>query len=169
LAGEGSFDPPTSPLDDRGQGVPYATYGFAAQLAIVEVDPALGTTRPLTIVAAHDVGRAINPIQVEGQVEGGIAQGLGFALMEEYLPGRTENLHDYLIPTVGDVPEIETIIVEDAEPLGPYGAKGIGEPALVPTAPAILGAIRHATGVRIRRLPATPDRVRKAILEAREG
>jgi CO/xanthine dehydrogenase Mo-binding subunit len=117
----------------------------------------------LRIVAAHDVGRAINPTQVEGQVHGGIAQGLGLALMEAYVPGRTENLHDYLIPTVGDVPEIDTILVEDPEPTGPYGAKGVGEPALVPTAPAILGAIRAATGARITRLPATPDRVREAM------
>ncbi len=115
--------------------------------------------------AAHDVGRAINPTQVEGQIHGGIAQGLGMALMEEYISGKTDNLHDYLIPTVGDVPPIVVHIVEDAEPLGPYGAKGVGEPALIPTAPAILNAIRHATGVRITHVPATPDRVRKAILE----
>ena len=104
------------------------------------------------MVAAHDVGKAINPTLVEGQIEGGIAQGLGLALMEEYLPGRTENLHDYLIPTIGDVPEIECILIEDREPLGPSGAKGVGEPGLVPTAPAILGAIHHATGVRMPRL-----------------
>jgi CO/xanthine dehydrogenase Mo-binding subunit len=83
--------------------------------------------------------------------------------MEEYLPGRSENLHDYLIPTVGDMPEIEVIIIEDREPLGPYGAKGIGEPALIPTAPAILGAIHHATGVRVTRVPATPERVLAAM------
>ncbi len=136
-------------------------------MAEVEVDTELGTVKVRKIVAAHDVGRAINPTQVEGQIHGGIAQGLGMALMEEYVPGKSENLHDYLIPTFGDVPEIETIIVEDPDPLGPYGAKGIGEPALIPTAPAILGAIHHATGVRVRRLPATPDRLRKAILEAR--
>jgi aldehyde oxidoreductase len=163
LSGEGRFDPPTTPLDADGQGVPYATYGFAAQMAEVDVDIELGTVKVQRIVAAHDVGRAINPQQVEGQIHGGIAQGLGLALMEEYLPGRSENLHDYLIPTVGDMPEIEVIIVEDSEPLGPYGAKGIGEPALIPTAPAILGAIRHATGVRLTRVPATPDRVLAAL------
>jgi CO/xanthine dehydrogenase Mo-binding subunit len=165
LRGRGGFDPPTTGLDGNGQGSPYATYGFAAQVAEVEVDMELGRVRVLRIAAAHDVGRAINPTQVEGQIQGGIAQGIGMALMEEYVPGQSENLHDYLIPTIGDVPDIECIIIEEAEPLGPFGAKGIGEPALVPTAPAILGAIDHAAGVRLRQVPATPDRVRKAILE----
>src|SRR6185295_1795206 len=119
LMGEGSFDPPTTPLDADGQGVPYATYAFAAQMAVVEVDVDLGTVKVLRIVAAHDVGKAINPSLVEGQIQCGVAQGLGLALMEEYLPGRTENLHDYLIPTIGDVPEIECILIEDREPLGP--------------------------------------------------
>lgn len=166
LAGRGTFDPVTTPLDANGQGMPYQTYAFGAQIAEVEVDPELGTTRVRRMVAAHDVGRAINPTQVEGQIHGGIAQGLGFALMEAYVPGRTDNLHDYLIPTVGDMPEIECILVEDPEPSGPYGAKGVGEPALVPTAPAILGAIHDAVGVRITTLPATPDRVRAAIVAA---
>jgi len=164
LMGEGTFDPPTTPLDADGQGVPYATYAFAAQMAEVEVDSELGTVKVLRIVAAHDVGRAINPTLVEGQIQGGVAQGLGLALMEEYLPGRTENLHDYLIPTVGDVPEIECLLIEDREPLGPSGAKGIGEPALVPTAPAILGAVHHATGVRVHRVPLLPHRLREAIV-----
>lgn len=164
LDGEGVFDPPTTPLDADGQGVPYATYAFAAQIATVEVDTELGTVKVLRIVAAHDVGKAINPTMVEGQIEGGIAQGLGLALMEEYLPGRTENLHDYLIPTIGDVPEIECILIEDREPLGPSGAKGVGEPGLVPTAPAILGAVHHATGVRATRVPLLPHRLREAIL-----
>ncbi len=167
LSGEGHFDPPTQPLDENGQGVPYATYGFAAQLAEIEVDTELGTIKVRRIVAAHDVGRVINPIQVEGQIHGGIAQGLGMALMEEYLPGVTENLHDYLIPTFGDLPPIETILIEDPEPLGPYGAKGIGEPALIPTAPAIFGAVHQATGLRLRFAPATPYRVRAAIRAAR--
>ncbi len=158
--GSGYFDPPTTPLDKNMQGVPYATYGFAAQIAEVEVDLELGTTKVLRIKAAHDVGRAINPQQVEGQIQGGIAQGLGLALMEEYVPGVTENLHDYLIPTVGDMPDMEILIIEDAEPLGPFGAKGVGEPGLVPTAPAIFGAIRDATGVRITRAPALPHLLR---------
>ena len=165
--GEGHFNPPTTPLDSDGQGAPYATYGFAAQIAEIEVDLELGTVKVLKMHAAHDIGRAINPTQVEGQIHGGVAQGLGMALMEEYHSGRTDNLHDYLIPTIGDMPPIVTHLVEDAEPLGPYGAKGVGEPALIPTAPAILSAIRHATGVRITHLPATPDRVRAALLESR--
>ena len=167
LEGRGYFDPPSTALDENGQGIPYATYGFAAQIASVEVDLELGTVVPRRIVAAHDVGAAVNPTLVEGQIEGGIAQGIGLALMEEYVPGRTENLHDYLFPTIGDVPEIECLLVEDPEPLGPYGAKGIGEPALIPTAPAILNAVHHAAGVRLRRLPILPHRVREA-LEAGE-
>ena len=99
LAAEETYDPPTTALDENGQGKPYAVFGYGAQLTEVEVDMALGTVRVLRVTAAHDVGRAINPLLAEGQIEGGIAQGLGMALMEEYLPGITENLHDYLIPT----------------------------------------------------------------------
>ena len=164
LVGAGTFDPPTSPPDENGQGVPYATYAFAAHLAEVEVDVALGIVKVRRMVAAHDVGRSLNPQQVEGQIDGGIAQGLGMALMEEFIPGRTENLHDYLIPTIGDMPEIEYVVVEDPEPTGPWGAKGIGEPTLIATPPAIFGAIYDATGVRLTQAPATPDRVRAAIL-----
>jgi CO/xanthine dehydrogenase Mo-binding subunit len=163
LEGVGTWDPPTTELDADGQGIPYATYGFAAQIAEVEVDTVLGTTRVVEMVAAHDVGRAINPTLVEGQIHGGIAQGLGMALMEEYLPGRTENLHDYLIPTAGDVPPIRTYLIEDREPQGPFGAKGVGEPALIATAPAILSAIRHATGVRLTRTPVLPHRLWEAL------
>ncbi|MGB6118641.1 MAG: molybdopterin-dependent oxidoreductase [Mesorhizobium sp.] len=163
FSAEASYDPPTSKLDEKGQGSPYAVYGYGAQIAELEVDTALGTVRLIKITAAHDVGRAINPLLVEGQVEGGIAQGIGLALMEEYVPGRTENLHDYLIPTIGDVPPIETIIVEVADPEGPFGAKGLGEHVLIPTAPAILNAIRDATGVLVTRLPATPSRILEAI------
>jgi CO/xanthine dehydrogenase Mo-binding subunit len=105
----------------------------------------------------------VNPTLVEGQIHGGIAQGLGLALMEEFIPGRTENLHDYLIPTVGDMPEIVVHLIEDPEPEGPYGAKGVGEPALVATPPAILGAIRHATGVRLTRVPVLPHRLHEAL------
>ena len=166
LEAEETYDPPTTPLDASGQGDPYSVYGYGAQIAVASVDMILGTVKLERIIAAHDVGRAINPLLVEGQIQGGVAQGIGLALMEEYIPGRTENLHDYLIPTVGDVPEIDCIIVEVPDPLGPRGAKGLGEHVLIPTAPAVLNAIRDASGARVRQTPATPARVRAAILEA---
>jgi CO/xanthine dehydrogenase Mo-binding subunit/aerobic-type carbon monoxide dehydrogenase small subunit (CoxS/CutS family) len=165
---EATFDPPTSPLDENGQGSPYAVFGFGAHLAEIEVDVELGTVRVLKVTAAHDVGRAINPTLVEGQIEGGVAQGLGMALMEEFFPGKGENLHDYLIPSAGDIPPVESILIEDPSSIGPFGAKGIGEQAVIPTAPAILNAIHDAIGVRIHRIPATPDRVRAAILAAQK-
>jgi CO/xanthine dehydrogenase Mo-binding subunit/aerobic-type carbon monoxide dehydrogenase small subunit (CoxS/CutS family) len=164
LTGEVTYDPPTSPLNPDGQGVPYAVYGFGAHMVEIEVDTELGTVKALKITAAHDVGRAINPTLVEGQIVGGAAQGLGFALMEEFHPGRGENLHDYLIPSAGDMPPVESILIEDPSSAGPHGAKGIGEHSMIPTAPAIFNAIHDATGVRIRRAPATPDRVRAAIV-----
>jgi len=168
LMAEETYDPPTSTLDENGQGTPYALYGYGAQIAEVEVDLTLGTTRVLRMVAAHDVGRAINPLLAEGQIEGGIAQGLGLALMEEFLPGRTENLHDYLIPTVGDMPQITSILIEKPDPNGPMGARGLGEHVLIPTAPAILNGIRHATGARLTKAPALPHRVLAAIQAAKE-
>ncbi len=165
LQGTGTYDPPTTPLDDKGQGNPYATYGFAAQICLADVHLDFGTVTLRRFVAAHDLGRAINPTLVEGQIKGGIAQGIGMALMEEFIPDRTENLHDYLIPTCGDIPPIEIKIIEDPEHHGPYGAKGIGEPALVPTPPAIFGAIRHAAGIVIRQAPALPHRIWKLLQE----
>ena len=166
---EATFDPPISPLDEDGQGTPYAVYGFGAHMAEIEVDTELGTVRVLKVTAAHDVGRAINPTLIEGQIEGGVAQGLGMALMEEFFPGKGENLHDYLIPSAGDIPPIESILIEDPSSIGPFGAKGIGEQAVIPTAPAILNAIHDAIGVRIHKVPATPDRVRAAILAKSNG
>jgi CO/xanthine dehydrogenase Mo-binding subunit len=156
---EETYDPPTSPLDDKGQGLPYAVFGYGAQMMELSVDCELGMVRLDKITTAHDVGRAINPLLVEGQIEGGVAQGIGMALMEDYKPGRTENLHDYLIPTIGDMPIFDHILVEVADDEGPYGAKGLGEHVLIPTAPAILNAIRHATGASIHKLPATPDKI----------
>ncbi len=169
LTGVGYFDPPTTPLDENGQGDPYVVYGFAAQIAMVEVDMELGTVKPLKIVAAHDAGKAINPMLVEGQIIGGISQGLGLALMEEYISGQTENLHNYLIPTIGDVPEIECLIIESATPFGPSGAKGVGEPGLIPTAAAILGAINQAAGIRLRQVPVLPHRLFQELRKKRES
>jgi len=164
LRAEETYDPPTTALDADGQGVPYAVYGYGAQIAEVEVDMELGTTRVLHMIAAHDVGRAINPRLCVGQIEGGIAQGLGLALMEEFIPGRTENLHDYLIPTIGDMPPVTSILIETPDPEGPMGAKGLGEHVLIPTAPAILNAIRDATGIAaLTRVPVLPHRLRAAI------
>lgn len=163
LSAEETFDPPTTGLDENGQGKPYAQYGYGAQMVELEVHPRLGTVRLLKITAAHDLGRIINRQLATGQIEGGIAQGIGLALMEEYLPGRTENLHDYLIPTIGDVPPIESLLIEVPDPEGPYGAKGLGEHVLIPTAPAILNAIRHATGAQITRVPALPHHVLAAM------
>lgn len=166
LMAEETYDPPTSPLDANGQGSPYAAYGWGAHLAEIEVDVELGAVRVRDLVCAHDVGRAINPTLLEGQIEGGSAQGVGLALMEEFIPGRTENLHDYLIPTVGDVPRVQSILIEDPDAHGPFGAKGIGEQVLIPTAPAILNALRDATGAVVRDLPATPDKVLRALRAA---
>lgn len=163
VAAEESFDPPITVLDGEGQGSPYATYAFGAQFAEVVVDCDTGRVRVKKVVAAHDVGRMVNPTLLAGQVEGAVAQGVGLALMEKYHPGGGNNLHDYLIPTVHDMPEVQAIFIEAPTALGPYGAKGIGEPALVPTAAAILNALRDAIGVRVYEAPATPDVVRRAL------
>ncbi len=161
---EGSFDPETTRLDPKtGQGAPYATYAFATHLAEVEVDIESGKVRVNRIVACHDVGRAIHPKNVIGQIMGGVAMGIGFALMEEYIPGETTSFVNYLIPTSMDIPEIIPILVEAREPSGPFGAKGVGEPALIPCAPAILNAISDAIGERIYHLPANLERVLEAV------
>ena len=167
LMAEETYDPPTTPLDENGQGNPYAVYGYGVHLVELTVDTELGKICIDHITAAHDVGRAINPNLIEGQIEGGIAQGIGLALMEEYKPFQTENLHDYLIPTSGDIPKIDTIIIEEPDWVSPHGAKGLGEHVLIPTAPAILNAIRYATGATVKDLPATPDKVFRAIQKAK--
>lgn len=164
LRGEGIFDPETTKLDPKtGQGIPYATYAFATHLAEVEVDMETGRVNVNRVVACHDVGKAIHPKNVKGQITGGIAMGLGFALMEEFVPEETLSFVNYLIPTSRDVPEMIPILVEDEEPTGPFGAKGVGEPALIPAAPAILNAIADAIGQRIYHLPANLERVLGAI------
>jgi CO/xanthine dehydrogenase Mo-binding subunit len=164
LRGEGHFDPETTRLDpETGQGSPYATYAFATHLAEVEVDVETGKVKVNRMVACHDVGRAIHPENVIGQIMGGVAMGTGFALMEEFVPGETTSFVNYLIPTSKDVPEVIPIIVEEKEPTGPFGAKGVGEPALIPSAPAILNAIANAIGQRIFHLPANLERVLEAV------
>jgi len=163
-----SFNPSTTALDkETGHGKAYGTYVFATQIADVEVDTETGEFEVLKIVAVHDCGKAINPQLTEGQVEGGVAMGLGFGTMEEMVvqQGRVKNpqLTDYVVPTAMDVPRIVTKIVERPEVTGPFGAKGIGEPSLLPTTPAIINAIQDAVGVRIREVPVTPEKVLRAI------
>ena len=146
---------------------------FAAQIIELEVDPATGRVVPINVWSAHDLGRAVNPIAVEGQIEGGVVQGLGYALIEEMVwdSGRLANpsLADYKVPGASDFPcAIHPIIVENNDPTGPFGAKGVGEPPLIGVAPAVANAIYDAVGVRMRRLPMTPERVLTALAE-RDG
>jgi CO/xanthine dehydrogenase Mo-binding subunit len=169
LRGEGHFDPETTKLDPKtGQGIPYATYAFATNLAEVEVDIETGKVKVIRMVAAHDTGRAIHPRNVVGQILGGVVMGMGFALLEEYVPGETTSFVNYLLPTAKDVPEVVPIIVQDEEPTGPFGSKGVGEPALIASAPAILNAIADAIGERIYHLPANLERVREAAQKSRQ-
>ncbi len=152
----------TSDVDPQtSQGDAYSAYAWASQLAEVEVDTETGQVRVLRLASATDAGKAINPLIVEGQVQGGAVQGLGFALMENMVVEngifKNADLTTYLIPTAADVPVIDSLLVEVPDPTGPYGAKGIGEPATIPTAPAIFNAIAHATGQRIRSTPASPE------------
>ena len=170
--GSGTWNPPTVAMDlETGQGKPFSTYVYATQIAEVEVDDETGEVEILRICAAHDCGTPVNPMLVEGQVEGGVAMGIGFALQEEILFDRegrqiNPNLTNYIMPTALDVPEIMVDIVDSYDPTGPFGAKGVGEPSLVPTAAAICNAIFDAVGARIRSLPATPERVLAAIKAA---
>ncbi len=172
--GSASFNPETLALDpETGQGKPFGTYVYATQIAEVDVDDETGDVEVLRVVASHDCGTAINPMLVEGQVEGGVAMGVGFALEEEMLfdaNGRhiNPNLTNYIMPTSLDTPEIEVDIVDSYDPTGPFGAKGVGEPTLVPTAAAIANAIYDAVGVRITSLPATAEKVFKALQAKRE-
>ncbi len=151
----------TSPLDQAGQGDPHVTFVFAAQRAVVEVDEDLGLVRVVQIAAAQDVGHAINPQGVFGQIEGGTAQGLGLALMEEIQlkDGRLRNpsFTDYLIPTILDMPPVVSVLIEEPEPGVPFGAKGAGEPSTVVSTAAILAALRDATGRELNRVPVRPD------------
>ncbi len=168
LRGEGNFDPETTRLDpETGQGAPYGTYAFATHLAEVEVDTETGKVKVNRVIASHDVGKAIHPKNVIGQIMGGVAMGTGFALMEEFVSGETTSFVNYLIPTSKDVPEVIPILVEEEEPTGPFGAKGVGEPALIPSAPAILNAIADAIGQRIYHLPANLERVLEAVQKSK--
>ncbi|WP_372714122.1 xanthine dehydrogenase family protein molybdopterin-binding subunit [Ilyobacter sp.] len=166
--GSGTFNPDASSLDPfTMEGVPYATYAFATHIAQVEVNTETGKVKVLKIIAAHDVGKAINEINVEGQIEGGCLMGTGFALSEEVKikDGKIQNpsFSKYLIHTSQDMPEIYPVIVEETDITGPFGAKGVGEPALIPVAPSIINAVYDAIGVRFTELPITPEKVLKAL------
>jgi CO/xanthine dehydrogenase Mo-binding subunit len=167
LRWQGYFDPPTVPLDpETGKGAPYATYAYACHVALVTVDVLTGEVTVDKVIAAHDVGHAIHPESVVGQICGGVAMGVGFAVMEEYDPSKTESMKDYYIPTSSDMPKVVPIIIESPEPTGPFGAKGVGEPALIPTAPAIINGITNALGARIYHLPANLERVLGASIQS---
>lgn len=151
----------TTPLDEHGQGDPHVMFAFGAQRAVVEVDEDLGLARVVQLAAVQDVGRAINPRGVEGQIEGGSAQGLGLALFEEVRlrEGHIENASftDYLVPTILDMPAVVSDVVEEPEPGAPFGAKGVGEGATIVATAAIVAALRNATGRELNRVPVTPD------------
>ncbi len=163
------FKASTTKLDlETGEGDAYWPYAFAVHIADVEVDTRTGQVRVTDLVAAHDVGKAINPRMVEGQITGGAAQGLGFALMEEHRWDHgvpiTRNMDTYRAPGPCDMPNMVPIIVEDPEPSGPFGAKGVGEPVLVAVAPAVANAVADAIGQRIYDLPLRPERVLAALV-----
>lgn len=168
--GKGEYNPSTTILgEDRGQGKPYEAYTYGVQLAEVEVDAETGQVSVNEIVAIHDCGRAINPMLLEGQIDGGVSMGIGYALYEKMCldeNGKVINpqFTDYVLPTVLDTPEITSLYYEDpGSSEGPFGAKGVAEATLLPTAPAIVNAIYDAIGVQIKDLPATPEKILKAL------
>jgi CO/xanthine dehydrogenase Mo-binding subunit len=152
---------PTRPLDRAGQGDAHVSLVCAAHRAVVDVDSELGLVRVVQIDTAQDVGRALNPLAVQGQIEGGIAQGVGLAVMEELvLEGghlRNASFTDYLIPTTLDMPEVHYTLVEEPEPGAPFGAKGVGEAATISSTAAVAAAIRAATGLTLPRVPIRPE------------
>jgi len=162
MATAGWWHVPDLEFDEtRGHGQAYFAYSFAAQAARVAVDRLSGQVRVLGVWAAHDLGKAVNPAGAEGQVEGGVAQGIGFALGERFVEAKGEvvsgNLSSYPLPIAPEVPPIRTILVEDPHPDGPHGAKSLGEPVIIPTAAALAGALRQATGAPVERLPVKPE------------
>ncbi len=157
------YEPPSEEPDDRWYGNVSATYGFGCQAVLVEVDRETGRVKVLKVVSAHDAGRVINPNGFEGQVQGGVAMGIGLALLEELVlsDGRVVNgsFEDYRMPRVTDMPEIEAVSVGQPDPEGPFGAKGMAESPVIPTGPAIANAVADAIGVRVRDLPITPEKI----------
>ena len=167
------YEPPSSAPDEQQKGDISACYAFGTHVAEVEVDTETGVVKVLGVSAAHDVGRVINRLGIEGQVEGGIAQGIGYALTEEVKVegGRVSNptFTDYKILTTQDLPDLKISFIETNDPAGPYGAKGIAESPMIPVAAAIANAVYNATGVRINELPMTPERVLSKLEAARNN
>lgn len=167
-----TYDPPVTPLDDEGRGDPYAFYTYGVQAARVRVNTFTGKVTVRKVLAVYDAGTVINPALFTGQVEGGIAMGVGYALGEEIRleHGRVKNpnFDEYMLPTSLDIPEMEVVALEEPDREGPFGAKGIGEPALVPTAGAVANAASRATGGDFRRLPLSLEEV-TTTLAAKEG
>ncbi len=152
---------PTEELDELGQGNCHTAFAFVAHRAVVDVDPELGLVKVVQIATAQDVGRALNPLSIVGQIEGGIAQGLGLAVMEEIIQtdGRVRNASftDYLLPTMLDMPDVIATLIELPDPMAPMGAKGVGEPPCISVTPAIVAAIRDAIGRDLTRVPVRPS------------
>ena len=143
-------------------------YSFGAHVAEVNIDPKTGKVHLVNYVAVHDTGTVINPMLAEGQIEGGVVQGIGYALYEDYHFDDNGNVLnssflDYKLPTILDVPQITCDFADSFEPNGPFGAKGVGEPSIVPVAPAIANAIYDAIGVRVTRMPFTAERIKRAV------
>jgi CO/xanthine dehydrogenase Mo-binding subunit len=157
---------PFFPQETRPEYAPLFVTG--AHVAQVEVNLETGVVYVLDVTAAHDVGRVINPLDAEGQVEGAIVMGLGAALMEEYIPGKSTGFGDYYLPTIRSMPKIKVVLVEVPGKYGPYGVKGLGEAAMLPSTPAIINAVSRAIGTRLRAIPATPERVLAAISAERK-
>jgi CO/xanthine dehydrogenase Mo-binding subunit len=161
--------PPTEHMDEEtGRSMPNFAYAYVAQAVEVEVDTETGLIRLLRVVSADDVGKAMNPALVQGQIEGGVVQAQGYALMENFITREgkilTDQLSTYLIPTILDIPEsVESVIVEIPDERGPWGAKGVGELPYLPLAPAICAAVHDATGVWFNEFPLTPERVLRGL------
>jgi CO/xanthine dehydrogenase Mo-binding subunit len=154
----------TQPLDpENGQADAHVAFGFAAHRAVVDVDTELGLVKVVEIATAQDVGKAINPDAVVGQIHGGSAQGMGLALMEEIVVTdghvRNPSFTDYLIPTILDMPPMQVEVLEYADPHAPYGVRGVGEPPTISSGPAVAAAVRDATGVKLRRVPIRPEHI----------
>jgi CO/xanthine dehydrogenase Mo-binding subunit len=155
---------PTHPVDpETGQGNAHVQYAFSAHRAVVDVDVELGLVKVVALDTAQDVGKAINPDAVVGQIQGGSAQGMGLALMEEVVVSdgivRNPSFTDYLIPTILDMPPMKIEVLEYADPHAPYGVRGVGEPPTISSGPAVAAAIRAATGRALRRVPIRPEHI----------